>query len=345
MDKRIHVFILIISSVTMTWTIQAQQLASWSSFHETGFMWNPALTAQHGRSELSGTHRQEWLGYDDAPQVTTLSFQIPFFNGRSYGGKKYNTVSKIGVYAERDRVGPFENYAFGAAYAYKFKPGLQPNGIDDELSLGFSLKGGRYQFNSGRLTLFNPNEASLPLPEPSYEKILPNVSMGIYYRSRTKQKKNDNSSFYFGGISFNQLIPGKALYIPLGGDFGQSWDIRLKPHVLLNGGYTYFPFRGSNFIETNITGLYSFTASFQAMASSRYVYDDTWWLSGGAVTNGAFFVQTGVIFDSDSKLKKIVKGGELRIGIKGDFHAGKVALLGRTGYELYVAYTFNVIPE
>ena len=79
------------------------------------------------------------------------------------------------------------------------------------------------------------------------------------------------------------------------------------------------------------------------MASCRYEWENSWWISGGGVTNGEFFVQTGVIFSGPkSKLGAIVKDGALRIGVKGDFHAGKLSLYNRTGYEVYMAYTFEV---
>lgn len=311
----------------------AQQLAAWSSFHETGFVWNPAMTARYTQWELSGTHRQEWLGFDDAPQVTTLSFQMPFYQ------RKF-TSSAGGAYLERDQVGPFDNYSFGLSYAYKFSPRFQKRGINDELSIGFSLKGSRYLFTPNRLTLFNPNEySSLTSLDPNYQNIVPNLSFGVFYSSRNTTQ-NYNKSFYFSGIAVNQLAPLKALSIKLA-DSGNSLDIRLQPHILTNVGYRYYPFRAKAFIETNVLGMYSLTKSMHAMVSSRYEIENKWWLSVGGVTNGEFFVQTGVIFDNKSALKKIVNDGQLRIGVKGDFNAGSLKVFNRTGYELYMAYVFE----
>lgn len=312
----------------------AQQLASWSSFHETGFVWNPSMTARYTQWELSGTHRQEWLGFEGAPQVTTLSFQLPFYQG-------LNTSSVGGAYLERDQIGPFENYAFALTYAYKFKPKLQKQGVYDEMSLGFSLKGSRYQFNRGVLTFFDENEVpNISSLDESYQAITPNLSVGLQYSSRNALQ-NFNKSFYFTGIAINQLAPLKSLHIKLPGDRVESWDIRTQPHILANAGYRYYIFRSENFIESNIMALYTLKSNAHAFASCRYEAGNAWWLSAGAVTNGEFFVQSGVIFGPKSKLNKIVKEGILRIGVKGDFHAGRISLYNRTGYEVYMAYTFE----
>lgn len=334
-----HILSLILLSLVWS-SINAQQLASWSSFHETGFVWNPAMTARYTQWEFSGTHRQEWLGFDDAPQVSTVSFQMPFFQRRF-------TSSCAGTYLERDQFGPFENFAFGLSYAYKFAPKFQRNHGQDELSLGFSIKGSRYQFNRGNLTFFDQNSVpSLVTLEENYQSILPNISLGLFYSSRnTILDNNGKRPVYFGGISFNQLAPLKAVSIKLPGDRAETWDIRLQPHILSNVGYrfyTYPKFRIPGWLETNIMGLYTLTNSIHAMASCRFEWENSWWLSGGGVTNGEFFVQTGVIFGPQSKLKKVVKDGTLRLGVKVDFHAGKLSLYNRTGYEVYMAYTFEV---
>lgn len=331
MQKYILSFFFVSSILS---AIHAQQVATWSSFQETGFVWNPAMTARYTQWEFSGTHRQEWLGFDDAPQVSTVSFQIPFY-------KRVNT-SSVGAYLERDHVGPFENYSFGISYAFKFMPRLQRRSIQDELSLGFSIKGSRYQFNRNVLTFFDGNETSFVNSlDKSYQTLVPNLSLGLFYSSRNAFQ-NYNKSFYFVGASANQLIPAKAVNIKLPGDRVDSWDIRLQPHLLTNVGYRYYPFRSKGYVETNLMALYSLTNAVQAMGSCRYEWENSWWLSGGVVTNGEMFVQTGVIFGPKSKLKKIVKDGTLRIGFKGDFHAGKVSLYSRTGYEVYMAYTFEV---
>ena len=322
-------------SVLITSTINAQQLSSWSSFHETGFVWNPAMAARYTQWEVSGTHRQEWLGFDDAPQITTLSFQIPFY-------QRFYTASTGGIFLERDQVGPFDNYTLNVTYAYKFRPNFQKKGISDELSLGFSLNASRYEFNTTSLTPFDNNEASfLYYLDEYYQSIIPNISLGAFYSSRNATQ-NYNKSFYFAGFSVNQLAPLNTVTIKLPGDRISSWNIRSQPHILVNAGYRHYIYRSKNFIEANIMTLYSLAKSMHAMASYRYEIENAWWLSGGGVTNGELFMQTGVIIGPKSKLKNIVKDGSLRIGVKGDFHLGKISLYSHTGYELFMAYTFEV---
>ncbi|MBK8828885.1 MAG: hypothetical protein IPO26_20030 [Saprospiraceae bacterium] len=77
---------------------------------------------------VGGTHRQV-VGFEGAPQVTTLSFQLPFYQG-------LNTSSVGGAYLERDQIGPFENYALPLLMHINSNQ-ITKTGVYDEMSLGF----------------------------------------------------------------------------------------------------------------------------------------------------------------------------------------------------------------
>ncbi|MBK8516170.1 MAG: type IX secretion system membrane protein PorP/SprF [Saprospiraceae bacterium] len=115
MKKYIFTFMI----AFMCWTLKAQQLSSWSSYYESGFVWNPALTAKWNSNEVAVTHRQDWIGFEGAPQYTNISFQHPFISG-------YHTKSALGVFMERDKVGlrrkselPLRNYRFRPQFLAK----------------------------------------------------------------------------------------------------------------------------------------------------------------------------------------------------------------------------------
>ena len=75
MKQILYIVIIVLGILT---SLQAQQRPSWSSFYENGLIWNPALTAKWNRWEVSATHRKEWVGFDDAPAYSTVTFQLPF---------------------------------------------------------------------------------------------------------------------------------------------------------------------------------------------------------------------------------------------------------------------------
>jgi hypothetical protein len=105
----------------------AQQLPERSPFGETGFLWNPAMTAPWTYYEIDAGFRQEWLGFEDAPQTAYLGIQYPF--------EKENM--SLGGYFMHDAVNPVKTNTFALTYAYKLEPGFKRY---DQLSDRFNGK-------------------------------------------------------------------------------------------------------------------------------------------------------------------------------------------------------------
>ena len=67
--------------------LNAQQLPQRTTFGATNFIWNPAMTAFEEHWEAGITHRQEWVGFEDAPQSSAIYGQYPFVKeNASLGG-------------------------------------------------------------------------------------------------------------------------------------------------------------------------------------------------------------------------------------------------------------------
>ncbi len=316
--------------------LDAQQLASWSSFYENGFIWNPALTAKWNAMETSVTHRQDWTGFDDAPEYSTIAFQYPFISPSK-------NRSSVGAYLEQDQVGPFKKIGMAATYAYAFSPQLMGK-RDDVLTLGIKASFGRYDYDPSSLVAFDAVRDQLITPDIIGEaSISPNLGVGVFYNS-VSDFYALQKSHYYAGLAINQLVPIKAITLKYEtGDFLPLGDIISGPHASLHFGYRHIPFRrAQHYVEPNLMIVYAFSKAIHAMANVRYEKFNKYWASVGGATNGEVFLQTGLIFDKNSFLRSLVKEGALRLGIKMDYQLGNFGNYAGVGYEFYGAYVFEV---
>ena len=63
--------------------LKAQQLPLYSQYLLNGFMINPAMAGHDGYTSFNVTARQQWLGFKEAPQTYSGSWQTRLFR-RSY---------------------------------------------------------------------------------------------------------------------------------------------------------------------------------------------------------------------------------------------------------------------
>lgn len=304
--------------------VEAQQIAHWSSFYENGFIWNPALTGKHDHWELSITHRQEWIGFDDAPQYSSLAFQLPILSG------KRNTKSTVGLLVDNDQVGPLSTMGGAVAYNYKMRLDLFGN-YDDALSIGFLWRMRQFRFNPDRVIVFdNPEVIDFNRTDPTWN---PNVSIGAFYISKSDYTNWEEDYYYFG-VSANELIPLSNPILNLG-------DIRSSIHTTIHGGFRNYIFRTNNYFEPNLLITYAFNRAVNVMANFRYENMHAYWLSAGIVSNGELFAQAGLIFNDESSLGSLLNDGILRLGIKADYGIGKLYRVSGLGFEIYMAYQFE----
>ena len=73
-----HIMLLIM--VTGSIDLAAQQLPVYSQYILNGFMINPAMAGHDGYTSFNTTARQQWLGWKDAPQTYSASWQTRMGN-------------------------------------------------------------------------------------------------------------------------------------------------------------------------------------------------------------------------------------------------------------------------
>ncbi|MBA4057662.1 MAG: hypothetical protein C0490_23310, partial [Marivirga sp.] len=65
--------------------VAAQNLPSFRQFYFNPFLFNPAFTGLNGFTEISLTHRQQWLNVTDAPVASGFNVQYPTYSRASFG--------------------------------------------------------------------------------------------------------------------------------------------------------------------------------------------------------------------------------------------------------------------
>lgn len=322
----------------MSWFFQtayAQQISSWSSYYETGFIWNPALTAKWNAVETSITHRKSWVGFDDSPEYSTFSYQYPFIS-------RTHKRSSAGIYLDQDKVGPYKKLNLAATYAYGFSPRFRGK-RDDVFTMGIKVNVSRFEYDPSKLVSFDEVEDNTILPLVSgASNISPNLGFGFFYNS-VSDFWAYQKSHYYAGLSFNQIVPIKSVTLAYEeSDFLPLGDLVLKPHATLHLGYRHIPFRAKYYLEPNVMLIYGFKKVVHAMANFRIERMNKYWGATGIATNGEVFLQAGVILNKNSVIGSIVKEGALRIGAKMDYHLGNFGKYAGVGYEFYAAYIWEV---
>jgi type IX secretion system PorP/SprF family membrane protein len=305
-------------------SLSGQQLSSWSSFYENGFVWNPALSAQFDNREIALTNRSEWSGFEDAPEFGTLSYQSPL--------TRLDKNAAFGAFLEYDKAGPLQNIGLSGTYAYKIKP-LLLNNENDLLSFGFLVKIQQLRLNE--LELEHPDLSFGGNSElPSSSSFQPNVGVGLHYMS----SKDAMSNRYYFGFSMLNIIPS---------NFNTSIEeisISNTMHLTSNLGYSKFLSSSDAILDFNLLGIYAFTRPFDLMLNIRYEKINKYWISGGLVNTGEFFGQFGVIVGKKSD-NKDAPNNLFRLGIKADYSFGSISRVAGLGYEFYIAYRLGSVRK
>ncbi|MEM6394949.1 MAG: type IX secretion system membrane protein PorP/SprF [Bacteroidota bacterium] len=217
--------LLIIIIAAFCWQIhelKAQQDAQYAQFMYNKLAFNPGFAGAEPSGTFIGIARQQWLGFDEAPSVQSLSYNVPFTaNGVGLGLR----VNRVSVGLERE-------YNAEAAYAYRFSLGRGAR-----LGIGLSASVRRFSINFSEATPIQGGGVDQAIPAGDAGKFVPNFGAGIYF---------DSPSFYFGvsaprllenniDISSDESIISRQVrhfYLMTGLDIKLGEEFVLKPQAL-----------------------------------------------------------------------------------------------------------------
>jgi len=205
---RIQLFIILLSLPLIG--ITGQEYPIYNQYHFNYYLVNPALAGANDCSYFMFTHKQQWVGMQDAPYTTSFSYQTRLKNNIGLGGYVYN---------DKNGYSTQQGAQLTAAYHIPLSDGARySKGIHRERQLSFavSCKYFNYGFSSD-LYADVINKTGDPAIEGLASVMTLNANMGVYYTSYG----------FFTGLSFTNLAKMKM----------PSYNVNLEPILPLNGFY------------------------------------------------------------------------------------------------------------
>jgi type IX secretion system PorP/SprF family membrane protein len=184
--------------------LAAQQDPQYNLYQFNQLIINPAYAgARDGLAVVAAT-RQQWSGFEGAPQTTCLSLHGPILN-KNLG---------VGFTVLSDKMGPRDVFGAYGNVAYILKVGQ-----DAKLHFGVNAGYNRYQFNYSMLK-FQTSEAPPELYQNQNIGIL-DINGGLYFRTKT----------FFMGVSATHLTDEDIYtFEPSGRDSG-TVRYKLNMHI------------------------------------------------------------------------------------------------------------------
>jgi type IX secretion system PorP/SprF family membrane protein len=205
--------IIILAALFIGNLVNAQQDPQFTQYFDNFLHVNPAYAGSSGMLSANAIHRQQWVGFEGAPQSTTLSLHTPL-NYRSVG---------LGFTAVNDIIGPINQTMIYADFSYTLKLGKTAR-----LALG--LKGGINMLNV-KTDAFQNVQANDPAFTNVQNQINPNVGFGVYY----------HDEHFFLGLSSPRIMEAASnsptyreqrhYFGIVGGVFPVSTKWKLRPSV------------------------------------------------------------------------------------------------------------------
>jgi type IX secretion system PorP/SprF family membrane protein len=289
-------FLSIVCLLFITNAMLAQQQPHYTQYIINNYIINPAITGIENYGDVKIGHRQQWVGLQDAPVTTYLtfhkpigkvddrttatSFEMPGENprGRSYW-QDYEAAKPhhgVGLKIINDRTGPLNRFGGYVSYAYHL-------GISAKTSIAAGFEAGvrNVSLNANKLffgnavpvdpVVFNSNEINV---------IKPDFGAGVWVYS----------SDYFIGLSAQQIIPQKVIFSnqQVGTQSG-----KLVPHIFATAGYRFFLNDDISAIPS-VMVKYVQPAPMQFDVNTKFQYRDLLWAGASYRINDGFAGMVGL---------------------------------------------------
>lgn len=177
MKTRIIILIGILSCAAQY--VSAQQDPHFTQFFDNTLFVNPAYAGSKDVLNVTGLHREQWVGFDGRPVSTTLSVHSPL---------TYRSVG-LGMTMVNDHNGPVDQTMFYGDFSYSLK-------FKNKSKLAFGIKAGLNLINIGTSALQATNQNDINLLRDVRNHVNPNFGFGIYY----------HTPVWFAGVSTPKLL-------------------------------------------------------------------------------------------------------------------------------------------
>ncbi|MFW5831583.1 MAG: type IX secretion system membrane protein PorP/SprF [Prolixibacteraceae bacterium] len=251
--------------------------------------------------------RQQWSGFDGAPQTYTFSFQAPLKNERV----------ALGLNVINDKTGLEKRFSVFGDYSYQIP-------IDFNTNLRFGLKAGftNYSNNLAQYRLY-PGEDMDPLFQGEINnKFMPNFGMGAFLYSKKyyvgfSVPKLVHNDFEDNLGNFSVQAEMRHYFLIAGTVHNLNEDLKFKPTMLTKA--TFGPESGSP-VEVDL--------------SANFLFKEKFWLGAMYRTGDSFGFLAQWIFDR-----------KLRVGYSIDFSTTNLQNYNNGTHEIMVSYELKFLKE
>jgi len=280
--KRFICHILFLLILTSYGELTAQQLPIFSQYLLNGFVVNPALAGHDGYTSFNTTARQQWLGFKEAPQTYSASWQSRLLQ-RSYKiinnpVRKSNMVLPstkgrvgLGAYVINDVNAKVARTGISFTYAYHIIMNNQ------QLSFGLAAKAFQYRIYRESLSF---GEAGDPVLNGDFNTVAysPDADFGVLFQGFD----------YFVGVSVNNMLQTSVL---IGAN--ELPDFKTFRHYWIMGGYR---FGLTDEIDLEPSTLLRTTENWNPLGdfTLKLYYSDLYWGGISYRTNKSLIAMVGI---------------------------------------------------
>jgi type IX secretion system PorP/SprF family membrane protein len=158
---------LIVILVFMSVFVNAQQDPHFTQYFDNALFVNPAYAGSKGVMNITGLHREQWVGFEGRPRSTTFSIHSPL---------TYESVG-LGFTLVNDQIGPIQQTMFYGDFSYSIRFRQKDH------KLSFGLKAGVNMINISSNDLATTDPSDPKLLNNVRNQINPNFGLGIYYHT------------------------------------------------------------------------------------------------------------------------------------------------------------------
>ncbi len=200
----------------------AQQDAQFNMYQFNPLIINPAYAGARDGLTTALSARQQWVGFDGAPQTLAVSAHMPIMD-KNLG---------VGLTITNDKMGPRNVIAAYGNIAYILK-------INRKSKLSFGLNAGynRYQFNFNEIKFQSNEVPSQLLANQNYSAL--DLNAGMYYRMGS----------FFAGFSATHLNSPKVYSYEPTATSGK-FTYKLKTHLFFTIGKSFIINKNAIFAPT-----------------------------------------------------------------------------------------------
>jgi len=185
----------------------SQQDAQYSQYMFNTMVINPAYAGYKGTFNASLLHRDQWAGFEGAPQTQSLVIDQAFGLENRMG---------LGLSVVNDKIGIQRHSSAHVNYAYR----IPVSENDDRLAFGLSIGVSQFMLNSYDATIQDTEDPNFSNKRTYF---VPDARFGVYF---------SNNKFY-AGLSGTNLLSNAIDYNRV----GQNTIAKQARHYFLTAGY------------------------------------------------------------------------------------------------------------